>query len=83
MRVLKIPKGNTKKSLSIDHFENKMVATIALKHSETQDELKELYEVGINGINKFKTRFANNADKFERFSAWWIRQEILKKKNNL
>jgi DNA-directed RNA polymerase sigma subunit (sigma70/sigma32) len=81
MRELKITK-KTKSNLSIDEFENKTAALIARQFSSTQIELRELYEIGLNGLEKAKNTFANDQNKFERFSNWFIRQEIITFKNN-
>ena len=81
MRKLKITKA-TKSSLSIDDFENKTVAIIARQLSSSQIELKELYEIGLNGLEKAKNMFANDPKRFERFSNWIIRQAITNFQNN-
>jgi DNA-directed RNA polymerase sigma subunit (sigma70/sigma32) len=81
MRELKITK-KIKSNLSIDEFENKTVALIACQYSSSQIELKELYDIGLNGLEKAKITFANDQNRFERFSNWFIRQEIITFKNN-
>jgi DNA-directed RNA polymerase sigma subunit (sigma70/sigma32) len=81
MRQLKITK-KAKSILSIDDFENKIVAQIACQFSSSQIELVKLYDIGLKGIEKANVRFANDHDRFERFSNWYIRQEIMRYKRN-
>jgi DNA-directed RNA polymerase specialized sigma subunit len=81
MRQLRITKKKID-SLSINDFENKIVAQIACQFSSTQIELAELYAIGLKGLEKAKMTFANDQDRFVRFSGWCIRQEIMRNKRN-
>ena len=50
MRELKINKSESK--LSIEKFDNKLVAKIALRFAKKKDELDELYDLNSQIVNK-------------------------------
>jgi hypothetical protein len=79
MRELKITK--TESELSIEMFDNKLVATIARQFAVSENELDELYNFGILKFEEYKKSLSE--DNFNRFSAWNIQQDIIKKKSEI
>lgn len=79
MKELKVNKLKSK--LSIEKFENKLVATIALQFARTEYELDELYNFGALKFAEYKTTFSEN--NFTRFCAWNIKQDIIKKREEI
>lgn len=76
MRELKINKIESE--LSIEKFDNKLVATIARQFAVSENELDELYNFGTLKFAEYKNTLSEND--FIRFSAWNIQQEIIKRK---
>ncbi len=79
MRELKINKQESE--LSIEKFENKLVASIARRFAVTEKELDELYNFGTLKFEEYKNILSEND--FVRFSAWNIEQDILKRKEEI
>jgi hypothetical protein len=79
MRELEINKIERK--FSIEKFENKLVATIACQFAESENELETLYDFGIMKFEEYKNSLSEQ--NFIRFSAWYIKLDIIKKKNEI
>ncbi len=79
MRELRINKTESK--LSIEKFDNKLVASIALRFAKTEDELDELYDFGILKFEEYRNCLTES--NFIRFSAFNIKQDIQKKKKEI
>lgn len=76
MRELNI--NNLESELSIEKFDNKLVATIARQFAVTDNELDILYNFGTLKFEEYKKILSE--ENFTRFSAWNIKQDIIHKK---
>lgn len=74
MRKIKIHKAES--ILSIEKFENKLVASLALQFAETENDLEELYNFGMEKFEEYKNNLSEID--FTSFSAWNIKQDIAK-----
>lgn len=79
MRELKINKSESK--LSIEKFDNKLVATFARGLAANEDELNDLYNFGILKFEEYRNCLSES--NFIRFSAFNIKQDILKRKKDI
>lgn len=76
MKQIRIKTENLNTNLSIDSFENKLIANIAIPYSKNQSELSELYEFGVLKYQEIKSKFDNIL--LQRFGMWSLRQEMIK-----
>lgn len=79
MRELK--NNKLESELSIEKFDNKLVATIARQFAVSENELDELYNFGTLKFEEYKNSLSE--DNFISFSAWNIQQDIIKKKKEI
>lgn len=68
------------KRFDLQKYDNQLIASICSQYANTDEELNNLYELGVLKLSEYKNKLST--DEFDRFGFWYIKQEIIKTTTN-